>query len=78
MTKQEKEQALLVMWLNHKYWNSCCDDEAIDWSNHSNKSLDSISEIADYVQWREKLKQVCTELSKLVGGRYYKDLPEIF
>ena len=78
MTKQEKEQALLRLWLNHKYWDSSCEDEAIDWSNHSNHSLDTAQEIADYVEWRAKLEKVCKELSHLVRSIQYQELSEIF
>jgi len=76
--KEENEQKLLEMWLDHKYWGSCCDDEAIDWSNHSTNKLESISEIVDYVEWRSKLAQTCKELSKLVQSRYYQELSTIF
>lgn len=78
LKKEEKEQKLLKMWLEHKYWGSCCEDEAIDWCNHSSKTLDTISEIADYVEWRKQLERVCKELSQLVQGRYYQELSTIF
>lgn len=66
------------MWISRKYTDSCCLDEAIDWCNHGEKSLDNINEIAEYVQWREELKQVCSKLSKLLERRYYQELSEIF
>lgn len=76
--QEEKEQKLLKMWLDHKYWNSCCEDEAIDWCNHGTQSLDSVKEVADYVEWRKQLAQTCAKLSTLVSSKYYSELPGVF
>ena len=79
MDKKEKEQLLFKMWLSHKYWRSCCEDEAIDWCNHSDKSLDSIGEITDYVEWRDKVKHRVLKLKELVEPRYFtEDLANLF
>ena len=79
MNKKEKEQLLLRIWLRHKYWQSCCEDEALDWCNHSEKSLDSVEEIVDYTEWRNKVEALVSQLKKLVESRYFtEDLPNLF
>lgn len=30
----DNTKKLINAWLTHKYWKSCCLDEAIDWCNH--------------------------------------------
>lgn len=78
MEKKEKEQKLLKMWMTHKYWASCCEDEAIDWCNHPDAKLESAEEVAEYVEWRAKVKSLCTQLKDKVEARFFSDLAEIF
>lgn len=75
--KEQEEKILLHMWLGHKYWGSCCEDEAIDWCNHQER-LDDYKEVADYVAWREQVKSLTLQLRKLIGVKDFEKISTLF
>lgn len=75
--REQEEKILLHMWLSHKYWDSCCLDEAIDWSNHQEK-LDDYKEVADYIAWREQVKSLTLQLHKLINVVDFEKISHLF
>lgn len=58
-----QEEHLIHMWFSKKYWDSCCVDEAIDWSQHPNTL--SIDEVSEYTAWKQEYLETIEKLSKL-------------
>lgn len=63
--KQERDQSLLRLWFSRKYWASCCDDEAIDWSQHPDKL--NLEELSEFLEWRDKTLAAARELNKYIS-----------
>lgn len=66
MTKQqEKDQRLLHLWFSSKYWASCCEDEAIAWSQHSDKL--NMKELSEFLEWRDNVLAAAKKLNKYIS-----------
>lgn len=56
MAKEKKElsktEQLMRAWFAYNYWNSCCEDEAIDWSQHGFNL--SATELEAFLEWIEE------------------------
>ena len=76
MTKrQEKDQRLLHLWFSRKYWASCCEDEAIDWSQHADKL--SLRELSEFLEWRDNVLTAAKTLSKYISTRDFNKISEL-
>lgn len=64
-TAPSKTQQLLETWFTYKYWNSGCEDEAIDWLQHP-LELD-LKELEEFLAWREDLIQVKKAVAKCLN-----------
>lgn len=73
--KQEKTQSLLRLWFSHKYWGSCCEDEAIDWSQHENKL--NLNELTEFLEWRDNVLTAASALSKCISIRDFNKIGEL-
>lgn len=76
MTKQqEKDQRLLHLWFSRKYWASCCEDEAIDWSQHSDKL--NMEELSEFLKWRDNVLKAARELNKYISITDFSKISEL-
>lgn len=73
--KQEKTQSLLRLWFSKKYWSSCCEDEAIDWSQHDNKL--NLNELTEFLEWRDNALAAANALSKCIFTRDFAKIAEL-
>lgn len=75
MTDNTKK--LIDTWLIHKYWKSCCLDEAIDWCNHQGNYQLTSDEMEEFIAWRDNMKKIKNEISKHLSPQLYNKLEEI-
>lgn len=73
--KQKKTQSLLELWFSKKYWDSCCEDEAIDWSQHDNKL--NLNELTEFLEWRDSVLAAANALSKCISTRDFVKIAEL-
>lgn len=59
------QEHLLEMFFAYKYFNACCEDEAIDWSQHP-MSL-NVKELEEYTQWEKDYLTAVKIINKLTG-----------
>ena len=77
MKVSENTKKLIDAWLLHKYWESCCLDEAIDWCNHQGNYQLTPDEMEEFMAWRDAMKKIKNELSKHISYSSYNNLGEI-
>ena len=58
MQMSENTKKLIDTWLTYKYWESCCLDEAIDWSNHQGNYQLTPDEMEEFMAWRDAMKKI--------------------
>ena len=75
MTKNTKK--LIEAWLTHKYCESCCLDEAIDWCNHQGNYQLTSDEMEEFIAWRDDMKEIKNKLYKCLNPQLYNKLEEI-
>lgn len=79
MAKEKKElsktEKLMRAWFSYNYWNSCCEDEAIEWSQHDFNL--SAKELEAFLEWRDNLVAAKKALSKCVSSTDYDKLNKI-
>lgn len=73
--KEENTQSLLRLWFSKKYWSSCCEDEAIDWSQHADKL--SLRELSEFLEWRDNVLTAARTLSKYISIRDFNKIAEL-
>ncbi len=73
--KEENTQSLLRLWFSKKYWSSCCEDEAIDWSQHADKL--SLRELSEFLEWRDSVLTAAKTLSKYISTRDFNKIAEL-
>ena len=73
--KEENTQSLLRLWFSKKYWSSCCEDEAIDWSQHADKL--SLRELSEFLEWRDNVLTAAKTLSKYISTRDFNKISEL-
>ena len=74
---EAKTKTLIDAWIIHKYDNSCCIDEAIDWCNHHGNYHLTPDEMEEFMTWRDAMKKIKNELSKHLSPQLYNKLEEI-
>ena len=73
----DNTKKLIDAWLLCKYWNSCCEDEAIDWCNHQGNYQLTPNEMEEFMAWRDAMKKIKEEISKHLSPQLYNNLGEI-
>ena len=73
----DNTKKLIDAWLQYKYWNSCCEDEAIDWCNHQGNYQLAPNEIEEFIAWRDAMKKIKEAISKHLSPQLYNNLGEI-
>ena len=73
--KEENTQSLLRLWFSKKYWSSCCEDEAIDWSQHVDKL--NLKELTEFLEWRDNVLTAARTLSKYISIRDFNKIAEL-
>ena len=74
---EAKTKTLIDAWLLYKYWNSCCEDEAIDWCNHQGNYQLTPNEMEEFIAWRDAMKKIKENISKHLSPQLYNNLGEI-
>lgn len=74
---EAKTKTLIDAWLLYKYWNSCCEDEAIDWCNHQGNYQLTPDEMGEFIAWRDAMKKIKENISKHLSPQLYNNLDEI-
>lgn len=74
---EAKTKTLIDAWIIHKYYNSCCIDEAIDWCNHQDNYQLTPDEMKEFTAWKDDMKKIKNELSKHISYSSYNNLVEI-
>ena len=74
---EAKTKTLIDAWLTHKYWKSCCLDEAIDWCNHQGNYQLTPNEMEEFMAWRDAIKKIEKDISKHLSPQLYNNLGEI-
>ena len=77
MQMSENTKKLIDTWLTYKYWESCCLDEAIDWSNHQGNYQLTPDEMEEFMAWRDAMKKIEEDISKHLSPQLYNNLGEI-
>lgn len=72
-----KTKTLIDAWIIHKYDNSCCIDEAIDWCNHQGNYQLTPDEMEEFMAWRDVMKKIKEDISKHLSFQSYNNLGEI-
>ena len=73
----DNTKKLIEAWLTHKYWESCCLDEAIDWCNHQGNYNLTPNEMEEFIAWRDAMKKSKEDISKHLSFQSYNNLGEI-
>ena len=73
----DNTKKLIDAWLLYKYWNSCCEDEAIDWCNHQGNYQLTPNEMEEFIAWRDAMKKIKEAVSKHLSSQLYNNLGEI-
>ena len=73
----DNTKKLIDTWLLYKYWNSCCEDEAIDWCNHQGNYQLTPNEMEEFIAWRDAMKKIKENISKHLSPQLYNNLGEI-
>lgn len=63
------------LWFSKKYWGSCCEDEAIDWSQHDDKL--NLKELTEFLEWRDNVLAAANALSKCISTRDFAKMAEL-
>ena len=74
---EAKTKTLIDAWIIHKYDNSCCIDEAIDWCNHQGNYQLTPDEMEEFMAWRDAMKKIKNEMSKHLNPSLYNHLVDI-
>ena len=74
---EAKTKTLIDAWIIHKYDNSCCIDEAIDWCNHQGNYQLTPDEMEEFMAWRDAMKKIKNEISKHLNPSLYNHLVDI-
>lgn len=74
---EAKTKTLIDAWIIHKYDNSCCIDEAIDWCNHQGNYQLTPDEMEEFMAWRDAMKKIKEDISKHLSPQLYNNLGEI-
>lgn len=73
----DNTKKLIDAWLLYKYWNSCCEDEAIDWCNHQGNYQLTPNEMEEFIAWMDAMKKIKEVVSKHLSPQLYNNLGEI-
>ena len=73
----DNTKKLIDAWLLYKYWNSCCEDEAIDWCNHQGNYQLTPNEMEEFMAWIDAMKKIKEDISKHLSFQSYNNLGEI-
>ena len=74
---EAKTKTLIDAWIIHKYDNSCCIDEAIDWCNHQGNYQLTPSEMEEFMTWRDAMKKIKKDISGHLSPLLYNKLEKI-
>ena len=74
---EAKTKTLIDTWIIHKYDNSCCIDEVIDWCNHQGNYQLTPDEMEEFMAWRDAMKKIKNEVSKHLNPSLYNHLVDI-
>lgn len=75
MANKEKNEKLVKAWARHKYWQSSCVDEAIDWSNGITHF--DANDMVDFLDWVTKLREIRQSLRGVLSPMEYEELKDL-